>query len=81
MTHLISIGNSKGIRIPKPLIEQAGLKDVELILTVTDNGLLVSPIKKTRVGWADACKKIHESREDTPLLDCHNTFDSWDWEW
>ena len=81
MSHLISIGNSKGVRIPKPFIEQAGLQGTELTFTVTDNGLLISPIKKVRSGWAEACKKIHETKEDKALLNFSNSFDDKGWEW
>ena len=45
MTMLTKIGNSKGIRIPKPLIEQAHLEDTQLELEVLKNGLLIKPIK------------------------------------
>lgn len=51
MTHLVKIGNSQGIRIPKPFIEQAELQNCELELQLVDDGLLISPIKKARAGW------------------------------
>ena len=50
MTHLVKIGNSHGIRIPKPLIEQACLDGRELKLQLVDNGLLISPEKAVREG-------------------------------
>ena len=51
MTHLVKIGNSQGIRIPKPLVEQAQLEGKELKLQLVSNGLLISPEKKARQGW------------------------------
>ena len=44
MTMLTKIGNSQGIRIPKPLIQQAHLENVNLELEVLDNGLLIKSI-------------------------------------
>jgi antitoxin MazE len=51
MAQLIRIGNSQGIRIPKPLIEQAQLEGKELTLQLVDGGLLISPDHNARVGW------------------------------
>ena len=51
MAKIIQIGNSQGIRIPKPLIALADLEDKELEYVVMDSGLLITPEKKVRVGW------------------------------
>ena len=51
MAKIIQIGNSQGIRIPKPIIELAKLGDKELEFVVMDTGLLITPEKKVRVGW------------------------------
>jgi len=51
MAKIIQIGNSQGIRIPKPLIALANLEGKELEFVVMDSGLLISPEKKVRVGW------------------------------
>ena len=51
MAKIIQIGNSQGIRIPKPIIELASLGDKELEFVVMDSGLLITPEKKVRVGW------------------------------
>jgi len=48
MTMLTRIGNSQGIRIPKPLIVQANLENSELNLEVVKEGLLIKPILNTR---------------------------------
>jgi len=54
MTHLVKIGNSQGIRIPKPLVEQADLEGKELKLQLVKNGLLISPQNSVRSGWKEA---------------------------
>ncbi len=48
MAHLVGIGNSQGVRIPKILIKQAKLENKELSFKVVDNGLLITPSKKAR---------------------------------
>lgn len=51
MAKIVKIGNSQGIRIPKPLISLANLENQELDFKVLDCGLLITSKKKTRVGW------------------------------
>jgi len=51
MAKIIQIGNSQGIRIPKPLIALANLEGKELEYVVMDSGLLITPEKKVRLGW------------------------------
>ena len=51
MAKIIQMGNSQGIRIPKPLITLANLEGKELEYVVMDSGLLITPEKKVRVGW------------------------------
>jgi len=48
-TEIIKIGNSKGIRIPKPLLEQIGLKD-EVVLEARENQLIIRPKNQVRKG-------------------------------
>ena len=51
MAKIIQIGNSQGVRIPKPLIALANLEGKELEYVVMDSALLITPEKKVRVGW------------------------------
>jgi antitoxin MazE len=51
MAKIIKIGNSQGIRIPKPIIALANLENIELDFVVLDSGLLITPDKKARLGW------------------------------
>ena len=57
MAKIIKIGNSQGIRIPKPIITLANLENIELDFVVLDSGLLITPDKKARVGWANNVKQ------------------------
>ena len=79
---LIRIGNSQGIRIPKPLIEQCGLgKSVEL--TVKDNALVITPEHAVRGGWDDAFITMAAAGDDAALLpdDVTSDWDESEWEW
>ena len=63
MAELIQIGNSKGVRIPKTLIEQAGLENGELELKVVRGGLLIKPVRQARQGWGEAVAAALEKGE------------------
>lgn len=77
---LIRIGNSRGVRLPKPLITEAGLHDE--VASRVDGEVVISSPRSTRAGWADAARQMHESGEDR-LLDPGSPthFDEKDWRW
>jgi antitoxin MazE len=81
VTEIISIGNSKGLRIPKAIREQVGLEG-KVTLAVKDNALVVRPKREPREGW-DAAFKRSASRDDPLLLpdDVQNQFDEKEWTW
>jgi len=80
-TKLVQIGNSRGIRLPKPLILQAGLGD-DVDLQVQDNRIVISSVRHTRTGWADAARQAAVRGEDALLDPVTSTrFDDEDWEW
>jgi len=67
MAHLVKIGNSQGIRIPKPLIEQAHLEGKELNLQLVSEGILITPIKRVREGWKEAIATSISEKGGEPL--------------
>lgn len=80
-TQIIKIGNSKGIRIPKPLIEQSNL-DGEVELEIVAEGLLIKSSAKPRSNWAKAFKAIAENDEDEMIIeDSSNKFEKENWRW
>ena len=86
MTMLTKIGNSQGIRIPKPIIKQANLENIEIEFEVVKNGLLLKPVKKVvRENWTDSIKntlsKNKDKKDDAVLNDFLNDDDLNDWEW
>jgi antitoxin MazE len=65
MTKLTRIGNSQGIRIPKPLIAQANLENNKLDLEVVEEGLLIKPILNTRrKNWKSNIESILSKNKD-----------------
>lgn len=80
-TQIIKIGNSKGIRIPKALIEQSNL-DGEVELIVVDEGLLIKSSDKPRTNWEKAFKEMSENDEDELIIkDSSNNFEKENWQW
>ena len=60
---LIPIGNSKGVRIPKSLLQKYGLKEF-LLLEETDTGLLIRSKETNKLSWEDTYKSMAEEKED-----------------
>lgn len=79
-TQLIQIGNSKGVRLPKAILDQAGLTG-PITLSVTENGILLSPARAVRAGWDEAAKALAASGEDDAGWRETATFDDREWTW
>ncbi len=80
-TTLVPIGNSKGIRIPKTLLEQCNIqRNVEL--EVKGNAILIkSPKRKPRENWEQSFKMAHERKDDKLLIDDAVDLVDDNWEW
>jgi antitoxin MazE len=78
---IVRIGNSQGVRLPKPLIEQAGL-GLEVLLHAEPGRIVIESSPQPRAGWADAARRMHE-RGDDLLLDApiSTRFEEEEWEW
>ena len=80
-TRIVQIGNSKGIRIPKILLEHAQLPD-DVELQADAGRLIVRAARGPRAGWADAAKTMHARGDDQPLDDMTSShFDDKEWRW
>lgn len=77
---IVSIGNSHGVRIPKPLLEQAGLAgDVEL--RAEKGRIVIAATRQPRAGWAEAAAALRARGEDGLVNTPAPRFDSEEWEW
>lgn len=64
---LISIGNSKGIRLSKTLIEKYNITD-KLELILEKEYMILKPKSKPRAGWDESFKQMHETGDDSLLI-------------
>jgi len=83
-TKVVKIGNSRGIRIPKSLIDQSGLKsDVEL--KVSGGKIIIKSIEKNRESWEIAFRKMAKNKDDILLDNSYlvnqSKWDNEEWEW
>ena len=82
-TKITRIGKSWGIRLPKVILEETGLRKI-VEVRVVSGGLLLSTGRKVREGWAVAAKEMAVRGDDAPLLsdDMGRTrFDRDEWRW
>lgn len=77
---IVPIGNSHGVRIPKPLLEQAGLAG-EVELHAEDGRIVIAAAHHARAGWAAAAAQAHVRGDDRLLATPAPAFDREDWEW
>ena len=79
--NVVQIGNSKGIRIPKAILEQCQIED-QVDLEVEDGRIILKPKKKTpREGWGKAFEAMATNQDDALLIDDSVDIEMDDWEW
>ena len=64
---VITIGNSKGIRLSKTLIEKYNIQD-KLELILEKDRIILKPARAPRKGWENAFRKMHEAGDDRQLI-------------
>lgn len=80
---VIKIGNSQGLRIPKPILEQTGIKD-DVEIELEKDKIIIRPVQKAREGWDKAFEKMARNGDDELLIDDKEISHSWDdeeWRW
>lgn len=76
---VINIGNSKGIRLSKTILEKYNIQNkIEIIL---EKGFIIlKPKAEPRKNWEEAFKEMHENGDDQLLIDDvfeDENFDEW----
>lgn len=67
-TSIIKIGNSKGLRLSKTILEKYNIKDkVELILE--KGQIILKPIKSPRKNWEEQFEEMHRKQDDQLLIE------------
>ena len=83
-TRIVRIGNSRGIRIPKILLEQSGLSD-EIELEVKDRLIIIRNAQKPRAGWEGRFRAMAANGDDDLLdrdaLPYQSSWDEKEWTW
>ena len=78
---LVAVGNSRGIRIPKAILDHLGAPD-KLELDVEGDRLVLTPVvSKPREDWEDAFSPMSIYGDDTLLMGDENSDGGFDWEW
>jgi antitoxin MazE len=82
-SRVVRIGNSRGIRIPKLLLEQAGLSD-EVDISAVGDSIVIRPARRPRAGWAAAFQQMARKGDDQLLDEVAPTLsdrDESEWHW
>lgn len=80
-TMIVPIGNSKGVRIPKAVLEQCHIEK-EAIMEVQKGAIVIKPARKEpRKDWEDCFKQMKKLKEDNLLISDNVDLDMKEWEW
>jgi antitoxin MazE len=78
---IVRVGNSRGVRLPKPLLEQAGLPE-EVEIHAEPGRNIIESARRARSGWAEAARAMAEYGDDALLDEPTPTeFDAEEWTW
>ncbi len=77
---VIPIGNSKGIRIPKKILDELDVRD-RLDMEIEEESIVLRPIKSTaREGWETAFLEMKKKGEDALIMDDEENSELiWEW--
>jgi antitoxin MazE len=80
-TPIVKIGNSRGIRLPKVMIEQAGL-GTEVEISIENNAIVLRPVGHARQGWEASFAALAANQDDHLLDEATSTrWDESEWDW
>ncbi len=80
-TRIVRIGNSRGVRLPKVLLEEAQLVD-EVELQAEPGCIVIRKAGRPRTGWAAEARRMRERNEDHLIeAQTRTRFDEEEWEW
>lgn len=83
LTKIVPIGNSRGIRIPKSMLDHCGFGD-EVDLQTKNGALILRPVNTPRAGWAEAFAGMAVAKDDFLVYEdspAATKFDAEEWEW
>ena len=79
--NIVQIGDSRGIRIPKAILDRCGIEQ-EVGLDVRGGSIILEPVGRTpRFGWDEAFRRMAERHDDQLLINDSLDPEHTDWEW
>ncbi len=80
--NLVSIGNSKGVRIPRSIIKACGFGE-QVEMRVSDGMVVLTPARNLREGWNTAFEKMAAAGDDSLLVPegMAHEWDDEEWAW
>jgi antitoxin MazE len=73
---IVQIGNSKGIRLSKTLLEKYHIVD-KLELILENDCIILKPIAEPRKNWEEAFAEMHRNGDDKLLIDSVLDNENW----
>jgi antitoxin MazE len=67
VTKIIQIGNSKGLRLSKTILEKYDIGDT-VNIKLKDKFIIIEPITKPRTNWAKSFKEMRKNGDDELLI-------------
>lgn len=81
LVSVVAIGNSRGVRIPKSILDQLQISD-KVDLEIENQHIVLKPVKpQVRIGWDSAFKNMHSEQHDTLILPESDEGEPFTWEW
>lgn len=78
---IVRLGNSHGIRLPRPLLERSGLAE-EVEIHAEPGRIIIESAERPQAGWAEAAHAMAAKGKDTLLDPPPSTqFDKEEWMW
>lgn len=65
---IVPIGNSRGVRLPKAILDKYAIRDA-VVVEEREEGLLLRSKKDKRLSWEDTYEEMAREREDWSDLD------------
>jgi len=76
---IVKIGNSKGIRIPKTILEECGISG-QVEVEVKNHNIFIKPLN-SRNNWEKEFKKMRSNNDDELIIEDNLDLEESDWEW
>jgi len=78
---VVSIGDSKGIRIPNNVLNELSIEN-ELDMHIYNGEIILKRIERMpREGWEEAFMEMHNSGDDKLIFPEESEDNSFEWEW